>query len=126
MCIHRVLTCLVVAWVSLPALARAQGGDRHTQVDAVFAPWAGTTTPGCAVGISRDGALDYARGYGMSNLECDLPITPQSVFHAGSIAKQFTAFAIGLLAQEGRLSLDDDIRKYLPEMPRYGRTITAR
>ncbi|QSQ23172.1 beta-lactamase family protein [Pyxidicoccus parkwayensis] len=98
--------------------------QRHKQVDALFAPWSGKGTPGCAVGISRDGALDYARGYGMSNLEYDVPITPQSVFHTGSITKQFTAFAIGLLAQEGKLSLGDDMRKYLPEMPDFGKTIT--
>jgi CubicO group peptidase (beta-lactamase class C family) len=102
--------------------ARA-GGVRHEQVDAIFAPWSGKTTPGCAVGISRDGALDYARGYGMANLESDAPITPRSIFHVGSIAKQFTAFSIRLLAQEGKLSLEDDIRKYLPEMPDYGKTI---
>ncbi|MCY1075765.1 serine hydrolase domain-containing protein [Archangium lansingense] len=117
-----------------PALAAAgecaerhQGSlptNRHKQVDAIFAPWSGKTTPGCVVGISRDGALDYARGYGMSNLEYDVPITPQSIFYTASITKQFTAFAIGLLAQEGKLSLGDDIRKYLPEMPDYGKTIT--
>ncbi|WP_240360702.1 serine hydrolase domain-containing protein [Pyxidicoccus caerfyrddinensis] len=98
--------------------------DRHQQVDALFAPWSGKTTPGCAVGISRDGAQDYARGYGMSNLEYDVKITPQSIFHIASISKQFTAFSIGLLVQEGKLSLDDDIRKYLPEMPDHGKTIT--
>ncbi|MFP2924045.1 serine hydrolase domain-containing protein [Pyxidicoccus sp. 3LG] len=117
------------AMASQPKAVRAQAAaplpsDRHQQVDAIFAPWSGKTTPGCAVGISRDGALDYARGYGMSNLEYDVPITPQSIFHIASIAKQFTAFSIGLLAQEGKLSLDDDIRKHLPEMPDYGKTIT--
>ncbi len=97
---------------------------RHKQVDAIFAPWSGKTTPGCAVGISHNGALDYARGYGMSNLEYDVPITPRSIFHSASISKQFTAFSIGLLAQEGKLSLSDDIRKYLPEMPDHGKTLT--
>jgi CubicO group peptidase (beta-lactamase class C family) len=97
---------------------------RHREVDALFAPWTGAATPGCALGISRNGALDYARGYGMSNLEHGVPITPRSIFHIASISKQFTAFAIGLLARDGKLSLDDDIRKYLPEMPDYGKTIT--
>ncbi|NMO19956.1 serine hydrolase [Pyxidicoccus fallax] len=107
--------------------ARHQGSlptHRHKQVDAIFAPWSGKTTPGCGVGISREGTLDYVRGYGMSNLEYDVPITPQSIFYTGSITKQFTAFAIGLLAQEGKLSLGDDLRKYLPEMPDFGKTIT--
>lgn len=98
--------------------------ERHTRVDAIFAPWNNATTPGCAVGISRDGVLDYTRGYGMSDLEHGVAITPESIFLAGSVSKQFTAFSIALLAQEGRLSLDDDIRTYLPEMPDVGRTIT--
>lgn len=98
--------------------------DRHEQVDAIFKPWDSRTTPGCAVAISRNGSLDYARGYGMSNMEHDIPITPQSIFPAASISKQFTAFSVGLLAQEGKLSLDDDIRKHVPEIPDYGRTIT--
>lgn len=102
----------------------ATPAERHAQVDAIFAPWNGATTPGCAVGIARDGVVDYTRGYGMSNLEYDVPITPQSVFLVGSISKQFTAFAIALLAQDGRVSLDDDIRTYLPEMPDVGQTIT--
>ncbi len=104
----------------------ANGGapDRHAQVDAIFKPWDGRTTPGCAVAVSRNGSLDYARGYGMSNLEHDIPITPQSIFPLASISKQFTAFSIGLLAQEGKLSLGDDIRKHVPEIPDYGRTIT--
>lgn len=123
------MAAVAAAWAAQPAVAQTQATnslpvDRHKQVDALFAPWSGRTTPGCAVGISRDGALDYARGYGMSNLEYDIPITPDSVFHTASISKQFTAFSIGLLAQEGKLSLDDDIRKYVPEMPAYGKTIT--
>lgn len=122
-------TAIAVSCTAQPAVVQAQAAsagpaDRHKEVDAIFAPWDSRTTPGCAVGISRDGALEYTRGYGMSNLEYDIPITPQSIFHVASISKQFTAFSIGLLAQDGKLSLDDDIRKYLPEMPDYGKTIT--
>lgn len=120
---------ITAAWVTQPSVVRAQSAsasaaDRHKQVDAIFAPWNGTQTPGCAVGISRDGVLDYTRGYGMSNLEYDIAITPESIFQVGSISKQFTAFSIALLAQDGKLSLDDDIRKYVPEMPDFGKTIT--
>jgi CubicO group peptidase (beta-lactamase class C family) len=116
-------------WASQPTVGHPQSAgpdpkDRHTQVDAIFAPWTGTSTPGCAVGISRDGAVDYTRGYGMANLEYDIPITPDSVFLSGSISKQFTAYAIALLAQDGKLSLEDDIRTYVPEMPDFGSTIT--
>jgi CubicO group peptidase (beta-lactamase class C family) len=97
---------------------------RHRQVDALFEPAGGKASPGCAVGISTDGTLEYARGYGMSNLEYEVPMAPDSVVHVGSIAKQFTAFSIGLLAQEGKLSLDDDVRKYVPELPDFGKKIT--
>ncbi|MCE9672858.1 beta-lactamase family protein [Myxococcus stipitatus] len=119
----------LTALAARPEVVRARASDprtreRHEQVDALFAPWSRKSTPGCAVGISREGVLDYARGYGTANLEYDLPITPQSIFLAASISKQFTAFSIGLLAQEGKLSLGDDIRKHLPEMSSHGKTIT--
>jgi CubicO group peptidase (beta-lactamase class C family) len=98
--------------------------DFHKRVDAIFAPWAGTQTPGCAVGVSRDGVPEYVRGYGMSNLEHGIAIAPDSVFHVASVSKQFTAFSILLLAQEGKLSLDDDVHKYLPELADYGKPLT--
>lgn len=98
--------------------------DRHEKVDAIFAPWNAKNGPGCAVGVSRNGDVDYLHGYGMSNLEYDIPVTPQSIFLAASVSKQFTAFAVALLAQEGKLSWDDDIRKYIPEMPDYGKKIS--
>jgi CubicO group peptidase (beta-lactamase class C family) len=106
------------------AAACASQPNRHERVDAIFQPWAGRATPGCAVAISRNGFAEYSRGYGMANLEHDVPITPLSIFPAASLAKQFIAFSVGLLAEDGKLSLGDDIRKYLPEIPDYGRTIT--
>jgi len=116
------------AFVHAQAANTAPAGDlpadRHKQVDAIFAPWSGTTTPGCSVAISRDGVLDYARGYGMANLEYDIALTPDSIFDVASVSKQFTAFAIGLLAQEGKLSLEDDVRKYVPELADYGHKVT--
>lgn len=123
------MAILAAAWAVQPTLGQAKPAgippaDRHAQVDALFAPWNGTATPGCAVGISRDGVLDYARGYGMSTLEYDIPLSPESIFLVGSVSKQFTAFSIALLAQDGKLSLDDDIRTYLPEMSNIGRKIT--
>jgi CubicO group peptidase (beta-lactamase class C family) len=96
------------------------------QIDAVFAPWKNPQSPGCVLGISRNGLPIYLHGYGMSNLEYDIPITPESIFQAGSIAKQFTAFAIALLASDGKLSLDDDVHRYLPELPDYGGPVTLR
>ncbi|MHA7628588.1 serine hydrolase domain-containing protein [Corallococcus sp. M7] len=120
-----VSSLLLVALTCAPALAAdTLPRGRHKQVDALFSQWSSKTVPGCAVGISRDGALDYARGYGMADLEHDVPVTPRSVFSIASISKQFTAFSIGLLAQEGKLSLDDDIREHVPELPAFPKVIT--
>jgi CubicO group peptidase (beta-lactamase class C family) len=121
------LAAIVAACPFQVACARADdlaSEARHRQVDAIFAPWSGRTGPGCAVAVAAHGVTDYVKGYGMSNLEYGVPIGPATVFQTGSIAKQFTAFAIGLLAQEGKLSLRDDIRLYLPEMPDFGKAIT--
>ncbi len=98
----------------------------NEQVDEVFAPWDNTDTPGAAVAIVKDGAILYKKGYGLSNLEYDIPITPASIFHIASISKQFTVFSILLLEKQGKLSLDDDIRTYIPEVPDFGKTITLR
>ncbi|HEX5166195.1 MAG TPA: serine hydrolase domain-containing protein [Thermomicrobiales bacterium] len=95
-------------------------------IDAVFADWDRDDSPGCALAVVREGEIAYARGYGMSNLEHGVPITPGSIFHVASISKQFTDMCIALLASEGALSLDDDIRQYVPEIPDYGETITIR
>ena len=96
------------------------------KVDAVFSMWDRTNTPGCALGISEQGQVVYERGYGISDLQYALAITPQSIFHVASISKQFTAFAVALLAQEGKLSLDDSVRKFIPELPSYRTPITVR
>jgi CubicO group peptidase (beta-lactamase class C family) len=95
-------------------------------VDAVFAQWDKAGSPGCALGVYQDGRMAYGRGYGMADLEHDAPITPDSVFYAGSVSKQFTAMAVALAIRQGRLGADDDVRKYVPELPDYGRPITIR
>ena len=95
-------------------------------VDRLFASWTDSTTPGCAVGVSRNGQVLYERGYGMANLETRTPITPATVFNAASIAKQITAMSVMLLVRDGKLSLDDDVHKYIPELPDYGSRITIR
>ena len=94
------------------------------EIDQVFADYAKSDSPGCSLGIYRNGAIAYARGYGMASLELGVPITPQTVFDIGSTSKQFTAFSILLLQQRGKLSVEDDIRKFLPEIPDYGERIT--
>src|ERR1700722_10891777 len=96
------------------------------QTDKVFAKWDSTVTPGCALSVIKDGQIVYKRGYGMADLDHDVPITSETVFHVASISKQFTAAAILLLAQEGKLSLDDDVRKYITELPDFGARITIR
>jgi CubicO group peptidase (beta-lactamase class C family) len=96
------------------------------RMDPLFAEWDKRDSPGCALAIVQDGQIAYARGYGMANLEYDIPLMPGSVFHIASISKQFTTMAIALLEQEGQLSFEDDMRKYLPEMPDYGVPITLR
>lgn len=97
-----------------------------TRIDSVFAAVGRTNAPGCALGVVRDGQLVLARGYGMANLDYGIAITPGSVFRIASVSKQFTAAVAVLLAEEGIVSLDDDIRRHLPEMPRYERPITIR
>jgi CubicO group peptidase (beta-lactamase class C family) len=106
--------------------AAPQAPTWAAQVDAVFAQWDKPGSPGCALGVYQDGRMAYARGYGMADLEHDAPITPDSVFYAGSVSKQFTAMAAALAIRQGRLGADDDVRKYVPELPDYGRPITIR
>ncbi len=99
---------------------------QNEQVDQLFTVWDTKDTPGAAVAIVKDGSIIYKKGYGMANLEYDIPISPSSVFHIASISKQFTVFSILLLEKQGKLSLDDDIRKHIPEVPDFGKTITLR
>ena len=118
-------------WLSLFLLLGVQAlpADQETlenRVDEVFAPWDGTTSPGCALAVIRDGGIIYSRGYGMANLEHAIAITPSTAFYAGSVSKQFVAASIALLAEDGAISLDDDIRKHVPEIPDYGKTISIR
>src|SRR5579872_5231690 len=118
---------LVIGLIVAPYRAIADDSrELHERVDKVFAKWDLTTSPGCALSVMKDGQIIYKRGYGMADLDHDIPISPNTVFHVASISKQFTAAAIVLLAQDGKLSLDDDVRKYIPELPDFGSKITLR
>ena len=122
---------LVTALVIVPAAVDAQQivglrDGRALRTDSVFRRFDRTDSPGCAVGVYQDGALLYGRGYGMASLELGVPLTTRSVLDVGSISKQFTAMAILLLQQEGKLSLEDPLRKHFPEMPAYADKITLR
>ncbi len=95
-------------------------------MDALFARWNRSTSPGCAVSVMRRGKIVLKRGYGMANLEHGIPIEPSTPFHVASLSKQFTAMAVALLVDQGRLSWDDDVRRYVPEVPDFGAPITVR
>lgn len=96
------------------------------KADHVFAGYDKPESPGCALGVVRDGEFIYKRGYGAASLELGVPVTPESVFYMGSVSKQFTAASVVLAAEQGFLSLDDDVHKYIPELPNYGKPITLR
>jgi len=96
------------------------------RVDVLFAQWDKPDSPGCALAVIKGGQVIYKRGYGSANLDYGIPISSQSVFNIASTSKQFTAASIALLATQGRISLDDDIRKYLPEIPPYTTPVTVR
>lgn len=107
-------------------IAQPLSQKQIAKIDSLFARWDKTNSPGCAVGIIKDGAFILQKGYGMANLELGVAITPYTVFDIGSTSKQFTATAIILLQQQGKLSLEDNVKKHIPELPDYGKPITIR
>jgi CubicO group peptidase (beta-lactamase class C family) len=123
--------CFILALATAPKPQAAKAGQAtvvanvEPKVDAVFAKWS-STTPGCAVGVAAGGKPALAKGYGMADLEHDVKIAPATIFEAGSVSKQFTAAAVLLLAREGKLSLDDQVRKHVPELPDHGAPLTIR
>ena len=126
---HRVTTActaMVLAALGSVLIAADSSDEKARRVDALFEHWDRSDSPGCSLGIVREGRLIYEHGYGMANLEHDIPITSETVFRIASTSKQFTAMSLLLLEQDSALSLDDDIRKYLPYMPDYGRPISIR
>jgi CubicO group peptidase (beta-lactamase class C family) len=126
----------MAVWAAVASLAALTFGISQTtayveenlqaQTDRVFAVYSRSDSPGCALGVIRDGNFLYRRGYGMGSLELGVPLTSSSVFYMGSVSKQFTAASVVLAAEQGLLSLDDDVRKYIPELPDYGHVITLR
>src|SRR5262250_53305 len=88
-------------------------------VDEIFADLTSPGSPGCALAVARDGKILYEKGYGLASIEQNVPISPQTVFDIGSTSKQFTAASILLLEKQGKLSVNDDVRKYIPELPDY-------
>jgi CubicO group peptidase (beta-lactamase class C family) len=126
-----IITLLIVAAVTIGFLAAPHSRPLPTEsisdkVDKQFAPWNRPDSPGCSVAVGRNGVVLYEHGYGMANLELGVPITPVSRFHVASISKPMTAMSVLLLAERGRLSLDDEVRKYVPEFPDFGQRLTIR
>jgi CubicO group peptidase (beta-lactamase class C family) len=95
-------------------------------IDSIFSEWNKPNTPGCALGIIKNGELIYGKGYGLANMEYDIPNSASSVFRIGSTSKQFTAASIVLLAEQGKLRLDNTLKDYFPEFPDYANKITIR
>ena len=123
---HVALLSLVLSHPAFAQYITGARDDKTARVDSVFRTFDRTDSPGCALGVYQDGAIRYARGYGMASLEHSVPLSPRSVLDVGSISKQFTAMSMLILEKEGKLSLDDPIRKYFPEMPAYADHITWR
>jgi CubicO group peptidase (beta-lactamase class C family) len=120
------ISVLLVSTLASAQTPAAPPTDLTERVDKVFEKWNRTDSPGCALSVMKDGRIIYQHGYGMADLDHNVTITPSTVFHVASMSKQFTAASILLLAQQGKLSLDDDVRKYIPELPDFGSLITIR
>lgn len=119
---------LIIVFTSCIILSCSSTKNDNTEakIEEIFSQTIKSDSPGAAIAIMKEGKVIFKKGYGMANLEYDVPITPGSIFHIASESKQFTAFCIVLLANEGKLSLDDDIRKHLPYVPDFGKKITIR
>lgn len=120
------LATLSITTVICKSVVKSDNDSLSEKVNLLFAKWDKPDSPGAAVAIIRDGKVVFQSEYGMANLEYNIPITSSTVFHIGSVSKQFVAFSILLLEDEGKLSLDDDIHRYLPEVPDFGETIRIR
>ena len=120
---------LLLLVLAHPLAAQRTAGGRtveEARTDSVFSAFDRSDGPGCSVGVFRDGAIRYARGYGMANLELGVANSPHTVFDVGSVSKQFTAMSILLLQKDGKLDIDESVRKYIPELPAYADHITLR
>jgi CubicO group peptidase (beta-lactamase class C family) len=116
----------IAAVTSGAASGQSVTAEQSKKVDEIFAKWNQTDSPGCALSVMQGGKIIYKRAYGMANLDHDVILTTDTPFHVASISKQFTAASIVLLEQDGKLSFDDDVHKYIPELPDFGAKITIR
>jgi len=121
----RALLRLAAGLLGSCLVAALFGAETSTasKVDQLFSVWERPDSPGAAVVIIKDGAVVYQHGYGYANLEDHARITPQTVFDVASVAKQFTGLSVAMLIEQGKISLQEDIRKYLPDVPDLGKPI---
>ena len=119
------ISALVISSLSAGPAAQTVAVRPDAAVDEIFSKWS-SSTPGCAVGVAVGGKPVLVKAYGMADLEHDVRNTPDTIFEAGSVSKQFTALAVQILASEGKLSIDDPVRKYIPELPDYQVPLTLR
>jgi CubicO group peptidase (beta-lactamase class C family) len=120
------MLCLVAATGRAVATTPRISPLQEARLARIFEPWNRLDSPGAAVAVVMDGQVVFAHGYGAANLDDATPMTSRSVFYTASMSKQFTATAIAILALEGKLSLDDDVRRWIPSLPAYARPITIR
>ena len=116
----------VTALIGSAAFGQSVSAEQSKKVDEIFTKWDRTDSPGCALSVMQGGKIIYKRAYGMADLDHDVILTTDTPFHVASISKQFTAASIVLLEQDGKLSFDDDVHKYVPELPDFGAKITIR
>jgi CubicO group peptidase (beta-lactamase class C family) len=130
----RCVILIALAGSGVPVAATAQDHnpvdpitrEQVAEIDSIFANWSAPDGPGAAVAVVRNGRTVFSRGYGSAQLEYRIEVTPSTPFHVASVSKQFTTFAVALLARDGRLSWEDDVRTHLPELPELGARVTLR
>ncbi len=126
--LRNTVTAMILAVFAWCPLIRAQSmtEEQSKQIDALFAKWDHSDSPGCTLAVMKGGKIIYKHAYGMANLDHDVILTTDTPFHVASVSKQFTAASIVLLEQERKLSFDDEVRKFIPELPDFGAKITIR
>jgi len=122
----RIAVAALVLTASWTPLAAQTAQPIEARLDSIFARYRSNDSPGCALGVARNGRVTLERAWGLADLERRIPLTPETIFEAGSVSKQFTAAAVLLLAREGRLSLDDEVHRWIPELADYGAPVTLR
>src|SRR5688572_7406016 len=116
------LSPIILILLTFNGIAQPSLEEVDRKIDSLFSKY-NSETPGVSLAVVKAGKVVFKKGYGSANLEYGVPITPNTIFHVASVSKQFTAFSIYLLEKQGKLSFEDDIRKYFPDWPDYGKPI---